>query len=374
MKRFLKLMFFPVLLLVVGCSSDNKSNSTGENKDDFDRSAMLENWADNIIIPSFENFSDTSQALEEASLKFTQDPTSTNLTKLREAYKTAYIQFQTVSLFEIGKAEMLNYRNNLNTYPVDSQAINDKIKTGEINLELPSAMDEQGFPALAYLLYDLAGTDAEILEHYSNNPNASAYKNYLQNVAQRINSLTTEVLSDWEQSFRDQFVNNTSSSSTGAVDRLTNDYIMYYEKFLRAGKIGIPAGVFSGNPVPRNVEAYHSAELSKQLYLKSLESVQDFFLGKHFEANGNGLSYDDYLDYLNTIKNGEDLSKLINTQFDTVAQQASALNENFVTQIQVDNSKMLTAYDELQKNVVLLKVDMVQALSISIDYVDSDGD
>lgn len=126
--------------------------------------------------------------------------------------------------------------------------------------------------------------------------------------------------------------------------------------------------------MPRNVEAYHSAELSKQLYLKSLESVQDFFLGKHFEANGSGLSYDDYLDYLNTIKNGEDLSKLINTQFDTVAQQASVLNENFVTQIQVDNSKMLTAYDELQKNVVLLKVDMVQALSISIDYVDSDGD
>ena len=35
---------------------------------------------------------------------------------------------------------------------------------------------------------------------------------------------------------------------------------------------------------------------------------------------------------------------------------------------------MLEAYDELQRAVVLLKVDMIQAMNISIDYVDADGD
>ncbi len=35
---------------------------------------------------------------------------------------------------------------------------------------------------------------------------------------------------------------------------------------------------------------------------------------------------------------------------------------------------MLTAYDELQKAVVLLKVDMLQALNIQVDFVDADGD
>ena len=35
---------------------------------------------------------------------------------------------------------------------------------------------------------------------------------------------------------------------------------------------------------------------------------------------------------------------------------------------------MTMAYDELQKIVVLCKVDMVQAFNISIDYIDADGD
>lgn len=35
---------------------------------------------------------------------------------------------------------------------------------------------------------------------------------------------------------------------------------------------------------------------------------------------------------------------------------------------------MLQTYDELQKNVILMKVDMLQALNINVDYVDADGD
>ena len=35
---------------------------------------------------------------------------------------------------------------------------------------------------------------------------------------------------------------------------------------------------------------------------------------------------------------------------------------------------MLMAYDEVQRVVPLLKVDMVSAMSIAIDFVDADGD
>ena len=50
------------------------------------------------------------------------------------------------------------------------------------------------------------------------------------------------------------------------------------------------------------------------------------------------------------------------------------LTNNLSEQVTIDNSKMTRAYDELQKAVVLLKVDMLQAFSINIDYVDADGD
>jgi len=77
---------------------------------------------------------------------------------------------------------------------------------------------------------------------------------------------------------------------------------------------------------------------------------------------------------LNSIKNGEDLGGLINAQFNAAETQANELNNNFALQIETDNTKMLSTYDELQRNVILLKVDMLQALSINVDYVDADGD
>ena len=35
---------------------------------------------------------------------------------------------------------------------------------------------------------------------------------------------------------------------------------------------------------------------------------------------------------------------------------------------------MILSFDELQKNVVYFKLDMMQALNITVDYVDADGD
>jgi hypothetical protein len=59
------LQFFAITLFVstlISCNSDD-----GEKENDkvaFDRAAMLENWADNIIIPSFENFASFTADLE----------------------------------------------------------------------------------------------------------------------------------------------------------------------------------------------------------------------------------------------------------------------------------------------------------------------
>ena len=108
--------------------------------------------------------------------------------------------------------------------------------------------------------------------------------------------------------------------------------------------------------------------------LTAVKASQDFFNGKYFNNNTTGESFKTYLDFLNSIKNGEDLGGLINAQFNAAETQANELNNNFALQIETDNTKMLSTYDELQRNVILLKVDMLQALSINVDYVDADGD
>ena len=112
--------------------------------------------------------------------------------------------------------------------------------------------------------------------------------------------------------------------------------------------------------------------LYEYCYLQS--GTKRFFNGTNFQNDATGSSLKGYLDYLNTIKEGADLSTLINQQFDLARSKALELNENLAIQVETDNIKMLETYDELQKNVVLLKVDMLQALNIKVDFVDADGD
>ncbi|MCH4823423.1 imelysin family protein [Gramella lutea] len=362
MKRISSIILIATLIFTACSTGDDGSGNGGGNEtDSFDRGAMLVNWADNIIIPAFSDFKTSTQQLEELTLAFTQDPSEENLVALRNEFENSYIEFQAVAMFDIGKAEEVGFRRFLNTYPLDAAAVEDKISSGSYNLELPSSFDEQGFPAMDYLLNDLGENDSEIVTKYS----SENYSNYLVDVAQRINSLTSEVNASWQGDYRDNFVSNTSSSSTGSVDKLTNKFVMYYEAFLRSGKIGFPSGVFTGSPSPINVEAYYSKDLSKELYLEALESVTDFYNG-----NGSGDSYKQYLEFLDRGELASDIS----SQLTAIEAQASNLDASLRRQVETDNTKMLEAYDELQKGVVLFKLDMMQALSISIDYVDSDGD
>jgi len=375
MKKIL-LSFFVFTILLPGCSSDDGGNGTpGSSGDTFDRKAMLENIADNIIIPAYQNFSTDMNALGNAVSDFTDTATEENLVKLRSAWAKAYISWQFVNMYEIGKAEEIAYRNFMNVFPVNVTDINANLNSGVYDLTAVSKQDEQGFGALDYLINGLADTDADIVGFYTN-IDGIKYKNYLSDITGRMNMLTATVFVDWRNGYRDTFVTNSGSSATSSVDKLVNDYLFHYEKHFRAGKIGIPAGQFSAgsDTFPDRVEAFYKGDFSKELFIANLNAMKDLFNGKHFGSATTGESLKSYLDFLNTIKNGEDLATLINNQFIAARISALALNEDFSSQVKSNNDLMLSTFEELQKNVVLLKVDMLQALSINIDYVDADGD
>ncbi|MBU2899717.1 peptidase M75 [Maribacter sp. 6B07] len=367
-----------VLALVWACSNDSETDDSvivdPVEEVSFERSTMLVNWADNIIIPSYQAFTADMDDLLNTFNTFKADVNEGNLIALRASWLNAYKSWQHVEMFEIGPAESVGFQLNMNIYPTDNEKIDGFIVNGSYDLSLSSNRSAKGFPALDYLLNGLGDTDADILAFY-NGDNKEAYLQYTEDVLMDMQSLTETVVSDWTNGYRDTFVANDGASSTASVDRMVNDYIFYYEKYLRAGKMGIPLGVFSGSTLPRNVEAYYEATISNDLFLEGLSAVQDFFNGNHFNSSTQGESLASYLDALNTLKNGEDLSTLINDQFNTAKSMVLDLSA-FRAEIENSNppTSMLLAYDEVQKAVPMLKVDMVSAMSISIDFVDADGD
>jgi len=364
-----------IITLLFACESESPSGPKSPDPSSFDRQAMLLNWADNIIIPGLTSFAEKTGALKNAGEAFTLEPSQSKLDSLRTAWEEAYLLWQKVSMFNVGKAAEIRYRDQLNIYPANVIEIEENISQSTYDLSLSSQNDRQGFPALDYLLQGLGNDDAEILAFYTNHSLASNYKTYLLDLVSRIDDLTNQVLSDWtDGGYRETFISNDGNTANSSVNMLINDYVFYFEKNVRAGKIGIPAGVFSGNPLSTHVEAYYKKDLSKTLFLAALDACQQFFKGKAFASTAEGKSLNDYLDFLMSLKNGADLSNLINTQFEKIKTQASGLDDNFVTQIETDNVALLATYDQLQLNVVLLKVDMLQALNINVDYVDADGD
>ncbi|WP_322962763.1 imelysin family protein [Psychroflexus curvus] len=359
------------LLMIGACSSDDSSDTDAIQNDDFDRSAMLVNWADNIIIPAYEDLTAKLETLVAQKEVFIAEPNAANLESLRTAWKEAYKVWQHVEMFNVGMAENTNYIFQMNVYPTNIQDIQNNIQSQDYDLSSVNNNDAVGFPALDYMLYGMAESDAEIIEVYTSAADSGKRKTYLSDLTDQMNTLTLAILEDWKNGYRDTFIANTDNTATGSINLVVNDFIYYYEKGFRANKFGIPAGVFSPNPLPDRVEAYYSSGFSKVLALEAIDAIQNFFNGRAYTSGNNGKSLDDYL---NSIKESEELSSMINSQYDAARSKISTLKDCFAEQVETNNVTMTETYDIIQLAVVLLKVDMLQALDISVDFVDADGD
>ena len=66
--------------------------------DDFDRGALLTNWADGIILPAYETWAEDVSALESALLDLDSEAGEIELAGAREALHRARTSWQTVAL------------------------------------------------------------------------------------------------------------------------------------------------------------------------------------------------------------------------------------------------------------------------------------
>lgn len=346
--------------------------------DNTDRTAILENWVDNLVIPSYDIFKVKLDVMSTKADAFTAAPTLTTLAELREAWVDAYIEWQNVELFEFGPADQVTLRNFFNIYPADVAGIQSNIQTPSANLEVPAAYARQGFPALDYLINGLAGTDSDIVALYTTDPAAASRIAYLNKLTDRMTSLVDGVVASWP-SYRETFISSTGLDIGSSMGLVVNAYVLQYERFVRSGKIGIPSGamvVGGGTPQPERVEAYYKKDISATLLATAHQAAWRFFNGTGRDNGAEGPSFKSYLDALGATDSstGTALSAIISEQFEIVSTKAEALPENLHDLVITDNEQMLETFSEMQKLVRLLKVDMTSAMSVTITYTDNDGD
>ena len=371
------IIIFTAATLVAGCDDRNREPSPADNTKD--RAVILSHWADNIIIPSYAEFQQVFDVMAEKTQAFTSSPDESSLIALRDAWVDAYLGWQKVELFEFGPADRYTLRNFFNIYPADVAGIISNMNDPSANLDVPAAYPRQGFPALDYLLNGLGPDDRAILAAYTTDAEAGQRLDYLNRIVTRMNTLLTNVVNEWNGSYRDTFANKTGldiGSSTGLV---VNAYVLYYERYIRSGKIGIPSGAAigsTGEAHPERVEAFYKRDISGPLAKNAHAAAMGFFNGVDASTGTAGPSFKSYLDALGARDDSSEtlLSDLINDQFDVISVELDQLSSDYYQQIQTANDQMVDTYAEMQKLVRMLKVDMTSAMSVTITYTDNDGD
>lgn len=368
MKKWHLLSGVLVLTIMLSVFSCKKTEENPTPANELDRKPMLENYANNHVVPAYDNMLSVLNELKTAIQAFTGNPDNTTRQAAQSKWLAAYKTWQKTDLLEFGPAENIGLRTYLNTFPATATKIEGNISSGSYNLEEFGSKDAQGFPALDYLL---SGLD---LDKYTTDGMAAQRKQYMLDVVNKMIEKVQQVKTEWA-TYKSAFVDNTGTDANSSMSQMVNSFVLYYERYLRGGKVGLPVGAMTGAAKPELVEAYYSPELSKEFIVDALTSVQNFYNGKSYNGGATGESMYSYMKALDTKDdNGVLMADLVNTELQEAITAIKAISGTMKDAVQNDRQTVLKAYDEIQDVVPLFKVDMVSAFSISITYTDNDGD
>ncbi|MDN4165295.1 imelysin family protein [Cytophagales bacterium LB-30] len=360
MKKISAISLACIFLLGVSCTPQEENDSNT-----FDRKALLDNIATELIIPNYEQLASTSAELTVQAELLASTPSAENLAATKQAFTNAYTAWQACSSFEFGPAATAIMKSLLNTYPTDVAQIQANIESGSFNLNQVSNIDASGFPALDYLLYH--ADEATVLTEMQNtNTNA-----YLLAICEQIESISAATLQAWKSGYYDTFVNATGTDVGSGLGMLVNELNRDFE-LIKNFKVGVPLGKRSlGEIFPEKVEAYYSKK-SLDMALSNLQTIRLIITGDI--ADGNQIGLAEHLDAVNARYNEQLLSEAILQQLDKGIEAMEALNSPIDEAIVEQFAATETAYNELQSTVTLLKVDMPSQLAVLITYQDNDGD
>ena len=352
MKRIIFGLFVSALFLITACDKD-------KNKDEFDKVALLQNFADNIIQPRYADFKTKIDSLEILFIAFQSNPTEAKFEDLKAQWKACYLSFQRVKTFDFGPAMNTGFKSAIGTFPTDTNQINSNISAGTYNLATATNADAVGLAALDFLFYQ---TDA-----YLKITTSQFYSQYCLDVIQKMKSETDAVVSAWS-SFKSTFIASTGNESTSMFSMLVNDFCQDWEE-AKAAKLGIPLGKYSlGIQRPEYIEARYSG-YSLPILKASLSSIAEIYSG--IGTNGqDGIGFDDYLIALGKST----LNNTIKTKFQTIDGLFSPFNSTLEIELTQNQTALENLFNAISEQVIFIKTDMTASFGILITYQDNDGD
>ncbi|NJK78680.1 MAG: imelysin family protein [Chloroflexaceae bacterium] len=367
-----------VALLVAGCGQPLTASppptvpAPQPVAEGFSRSAMLDDIANLVILPAYEQFTERTATLQEAARTLSDAPTAANLQATRQAWREAVLAWQPLRLFILDDIRRTLLHSGVNKWPTNTEFIEQFIAeeaTLDAALIAGAGSTSKGVPALEYLLFSPTGDDAAVLAALTNDPRRMQY---VVALTQDLHTTALALQEAWTQPDEGYVIEFVSNDSGGAmmqssVSELSNELVNALEMLVQT-RLGEPLGrANGGEPQPALVEAPYS-DASVPAMLSLLHGFRATFTG------GTGQGFDDYLDNLGVQAEAGPLSVRIVEQIDRTIAALEAIEQPLQVAVVEQPEQVTAAYDEARALLVLVKVDMAGALGVTLTFGDTDGD
>lgn len=355
---------FIVLALSLFACKENGENGKGET---FNRSLLLEQSAQNLLLPSFDSFAFASESFQQKLYAFTNNTQQSELIACQDEWLKVLRQFQFVRMYNFGPSEdplLGDHNENLGTWPIDTALLESRIASADFTMK-DFRRDTRGLGALEYLLFE-----PQALSRFQSN-DAANRKSYLNSLTADLTAWSQKLKNDWLV-YSASYKVDTGKSAGSATSELYNHWLQSYE-LLKNYKVALPAGLQVGQTgaAPHLVESpfAHASIRSIKWQVEALESI---WYGKARNAL-SGIGFDDYL---LTLTGGEALHAEIVAQWISIHNVLDAIADDTKLSELVlnDPQKAQALFTELQKMTRFIKGDMSSLLGIAITYSSGDGD
>jgi uncharacterized iron-regulated protein len=288
-KKILSILITVIMLIYWGCSED-KPITPEQN----DYSQIITGYADEVVVATYHELEEKAGELKTSVDVFVQNSNQANLDAACDAWRDAREPWEMSEAFLFGPVAFLSLDPSLDSWPLDQAQLQSVL---ESQFELTPEFIREG------LGYSLRGFHTiEYLLFRDGNPrNANDVtqreKEYLSSVTQVLFEDTETLHNEWQNGFRDEFVNagfsgSRYASQVQALQEIIEGIITIADE-VGNGKIGDPY-------LTKDVQSVESQFSWNSLtdFKDNITGIENAYLGRNPDGvDGTGL--DDFVREIN---------------------------------------------------------------------------